>query len=89
MYDMRKSAVIHARIEPRTKRRAEDVLRDLGMSPTEAIRLFYRQICLRSGLPFRVEMPNAETRATLTKSRRGQGVESFESLDEMFASWQK
>jgi DNA-damage-inducible protein J len=83
---MRKSAVIHARIEPGTKRRAEDVLRDLGMSPTEAIRLFYRQICLRSGLPFRIEIPNAETRATLMKSRKGQGVQSVESLDEMFAS---
>jgi DNA-damage-inducible protein J len=82
---MRKSAVIHARIEPRTKRRAEDVLRDLGMSPTEAIRLFYRQICLRSGLPFRVEIPNAETGATLMKSRKGQGVEPVESVDKMFA----
>ena len=87
--DTRKSAVIHARIEPRTKRRAEDVLRDLGMSPTEAIRLFYRQICLRSGLSFRVEMPNEETRRTLMKSRKGQGVKSFESLDAMFASWAK
>ena len=65
------------------------MLRDLGMSPTEAIRLFYRQICLRSGLSFRVEMPNEETRRTLMKSRKGQGVESFESLDEMFASWEK
>ena len=86
---MRKTAVIQARSEPRTKGRAEDVWRDLGMSPTEAIRLFYRQICLRSGLPFRIEIPNAETRATLMKSRKGQGVKSFKSLDEMFASWKK
>lgn len=86
---MNKSAVIHARIEPRTKQKAENVLRDLGLSPTEAIRLFYRQICLRSGLPFPVALPNALTRRTLRKSQEGKGVTHFDSLDEMFASWEK
>jgi DNA-damage-inducible protein J len=86
---MEKSAVIHARIEPRTKQKAENVLRRLGLSPTEAIRLFYRQICLRSGLPFPVALPNALTRQTLTKSQQGKGVTRFDSLDEMFTSWEK
>ncbi len=86
---MNKSVVIHARIEPQTKRKAEGVLKHLGMSPTEAIRLFYHQICLHSGLPFPVRIPNKETRATLAKSRKGEGVESFKSLNEMFSSWEK
>ena len=84
---MNKSAVVHARVEPGTKQKAESVLRHLGLSPTEAIRLFYRQICLRSGLPFPVALPNALTTETLRKSRRGEGVTRFHSLDEMFASW--
>ncbi|KKL55729.1 hypothetical protein LCGC14_2252520, partial [marine sediment metagenome] len=41
---MEKSATVHARIEPKTKKKAEGVLKKLGMSPTEAIRLFYNQI---------------------------------------------
>jgi DNA-damage-inducible protein J len=86
---MNKSAVVHARVEPRTKKKAEGVLRKLGMSPTEAIRLFYRQICLRSGLPFRVLIPNDVTRETLDKSAEGKGVTSFDSLNEMFESWEK
>lgn len=84
-----KTAVVHARIEPQTKRKAEGVLHKLGISPTEAIRIFYRQISLRGGLPFPVEIPNASTAATLEKSRRGEGVVEFESLDEMFQSWEK
>ncbi len=84
-----KTAVVHARIEPQTKRKAEGVLRKLGLSPTEAIRIFYRQISLRGGLPFAVEIPNASTVATLEKSRRGEGVVEFDSLDEMFESWEK
>ena len=86
---MNKTAIVHARIEPRTKEKAEGVLRKLGMSPTEAIRLFYSQICLRGGIPFRVLIPNNLTKETLDKSAKGQDVESFDSLDEMFESWKK
>lgn len=86
---MNKSAVVHARIEPQTKKEAEGVLRKLGMSPTEAIRLFYTQISLRGGLPFPVIIPNRLTRKTLKKSQKGEDVQSFDSLDEMFDSWEK
>jgi DNA-damage-inducible protein J len=86
---MNKTAIIHARVEPRTKKKAEGVLRKLGMSPTEAIRLFYTQICLLGGLPFRVLIPNDLTKETLDKSAKGQDVESFDSLDEIFESWEK
>ncbi len=71
------------------KQKAEGVLNRLGISPTEAIRIFYRQISLRNGLPFAVEIPNARTAATLEKSRKGEGVTEFDSLDEMFESWEK
>ncbi len=84
-----KTAVIHARIEPQIKRQAEGVLHNLGISPTEAIRIFYKQITLRQGLPFAVAMPNECTAATLQKSRRGEDVQEFESIDSMFESWKK
>ena len=84
-----KTAVIHARIEPQIKLQAEGVLHDLGLSPTEAIRIFYRMITLRRGLPFAVAVPNERTAATLEKSRRGEEVQEFESLDAMFESWEK
>jgi DNA-damage-inducible protein J len=84
-----KTAIIHARIEPSIKRKAESVLQALGLSPTEAIRMFYRQITLRGGLPFAVIIPNEQTAAALKKSRRGEDVEEFADLDQMFESWKK
>jgi DNA-damage-inducible protein J len=84
-----KSAVIHARIEPQIKRQAEGVLHELGLSPTEAIRIFYRLITLRRGLPFAVAVPNECTVATLERSKRGEDVQDFESLEAMFESWEK
>ena len=70
------------------KRKAEGVLNRLGISPTEAIRIFYRQIYLRNGLPFAVAIPNERTAATLEKSRKGEGVTEFDSLDDMFENWE-
>jgi DNA-damage-inducible protein J len=84
---MNKTAIVHARVEPRTKKKAEGVLKKLGMSPTEAIRLFYRQICLRNGLPFAVMIPNHLTKDTLNKSAKGHDTTTFNSLEEMFESW--
>ena len=84
-----KTAVIHARIEPQTKEKAEEILRNLGLTPTEAIRIFYKQILLRGGLPFPVEIPNRLTASTLEKSRRGEEVQEFDSLEAMFNSRKK
>jgi DNA-damage-inducible protein J len=84
-----KTAVVHARLEPQTKRKAESVLNKLGISPTEAIRIFYTQISLRGGLPFSIDIPNERTTATLEKSRKGEEITEFDSVDEMFESWEK
>ncbi|PIP15846.1 MAG: type II toxin-antitoxin system antitoxin, RelB/DinJ family [bacterium (Candidatus Ratteibacteria) CG23_combo_of_CG06-09_8_20_14_all_48_7] len=86
---MNKSAVVHVRIESETKTAAEGVLRKLGLSTAEAIRLFYHQICLRNGLPFPVHIPNELTRKILAKSHQGEDVESFCSLEKMFESWER
>ena len=84
-----KTAIIHARIEPQTKQKAEGVLRQLGLTPTEAIRIFYRQISLRDGLPFPVAIPNELTSSTLEKSRRGEEIQEFESIEALFKTWEK
>ena len=86
---MNKTAIIHARVEPRTKEKAEGVLKKLGMSPTEAIRLFYTQICLRKGLPFPVLVPNELTEHTLDKSSKNKDVITFDSTEDMFKTWEK
>jgi len=84
-----KTAIIHARIEPQTKQKAEGVLRQLGLTPTEAIRIFYRQISLRGGLPFPVAIPNKLTSSTLEKSRRGEDIQEFDSIEALFKNWEK
>lgn len=47
--------VVRARVDPNLKTDAEAVFQELGLSTTEAIRMFLAQVRLRRGLPFRVE----------------------------------
>ena len=58
---MSKSAMVRARIEPELKKHAEDIFLQLGLSVTQAITLFYKQVEARNGLPFNVVIPNRET----------------------------
>ncbi len=86
---MSQTAVIHTRIDPATKAATERVLEALGLSPTEAIRLLYRQIAMRGEFPLELKVPNALTAKTLDEAEKGVGLETFDNTDELFASWDK
>lgn len=80
---MAKSETIRARVEPELKEKAERVLDKLGITPTEAIRLFYKQVALNRGLPFPVRIPNAATRKALRDAQEGRDLTEWSSLDEI------
>ena len=52
-----KTANLYARVDPDIKEQAEAILSTLGISASNAINMFYRQIILRQGLPFDVSIP--------------------------------
>ena len=83
---MTKTAMIRARMEPALKKDAEQVLADVGLSPTDAIRLFYRQIALHKGLPFEVRVPNAETRAAIDQARSRKKLKSFKTASDLLGT---
>lgn len=56
-----KSANLYARIEPDVKEQAESILSVLGISASNAINMFYKQIILNRGLPFEVKIPTARS----------------------------
>jgi DNA-damage-inducible protein J len=81
---MTKSAMVRARIQPRLKANAEEVLRKVGLSPTQAITLFYRQVELRKGLPFGVAIPNRVTRKTFADTDAGRDLTLYKDVEDMF-----
>jgi DNA-damage-inducible protein J len=81
---MSKNAVIHTRINADLKAGAEQILESVGISASEAIRLFYRQIKLHRGIPFDVKLPNKQTAETLRRSERGEEVYRAADADDLF-----
>lgn len=69
-----KTEMIHARVDPELKKNVERIFQDVGLTSTQAIRLFYRQVEMRNGLPFAVEIPNDETVATMRKTDAGEDI---------------
>ena len=53
-----KSANVAARVEPEIKEQAEAIMSKLGISVSTAINMFYRQVILQNGMPFRVYIPS-------------------------------
>jgi len=82
---MRKTATVHARIEPELKEQAEQIFHRLGLNATQAINLFYRQVELRNGLPFALVIPNDTTRQTFDDTDAGRNLIVCEDAEDMFS----
>jgi DNA-damage-inducible protein J len=81
---MNKNATIHARIDEEIKEKAEKILNIIGIKPSEAINLFYKQVVLQRGIPFKVEIPNSVTLEALKELENENDLESFDSVNELF-----
>jgi DNA-damage-inducible protein J len=79
-----KTDVVRARIEPALKQDAEAVFRKLGLSHSQAIAMFYRQVTLQHGLPFDIRVPNEITLAALREAENPGALQRYASVDELF-----
>lgn len=82
---MAKDAIINARVESKLKTKVDHIFNILGLSPTEAITLFYKQVELNNGLPFEVKVPNKLTQKTLRDSQVGKKIKKFKSTRKLYA----
>ena len=82
-----KTANIRVRVDPELKKEAESIFSGLGLSPEEAINMFYDQVSRFRGMPFAVKIPNKEMREALRQAETGEGLVEYASLDDMEAEW--
>ncbi|MBU4067658.1 MAG: type II toxin-antitoxin system RelB/DinJ family antitoxin [Proteobacteria bacterium] len=81
---MPKISTVRARIEPELKAEVEKLFKQLGLSTTEAINLFYRQIKMRKGLPFNVVIPNKTTEKVFKETDVKRNLIRCDGADDMF-----
>ena len=81
---MPKTAVVTARMEPDLKKNVESTLFQLGLTTSQAISLYFKQIEFQGGIPFPVKIPNQETISAIAESLNPQDLPAFDNLDDLF-----
>ncbi len=75
---------IRVRIDSDTKERASKALDRMGLSVSDAVRMFLVRIAEDGRFPFDLEVPNARTRKAMTELEQGGGI-SKTSTEDAFA----
>ena len=60
---MANTSAVYARIDTELKESAESILQQLGISPSSAIQMFYKQIVLTRSMPLNLQLPPQRTTA--------------------------
>jgi len=83
--------MLHIRVDDEMKNQADETLKAMGLSMSEAVRLFLHQVVVDQALPFAIKVPNAKTRQamkeadTIVTNRRAR----FDSADTLFDELEK
>ena len=65
---MAASAMIHVRVDEEIKAQATETLALMGLSVSDAVRVFLKRVVVDKAMPFDVRAPNAETRAAMAEA---------------------
>lgn len=82
---MRKTEVYQVRLDSLEKKHAFAVFKQLGITPAQAVRLFFKQVVLTKSIPFAIENQNInmEQLLKMKKNKNDQQLEQANSdMDE-------
>ena len=67
------TTMVHIRVDETLKTQAAETLAAMGLSLSDAVRVFLTRVVAEQGLPFALKAPNAETRAAIAELEAGEG----------------
>ncbi len=86
------TSMVHIRVDDEIKAQATETLAAMGLSVSEAVRLFLVRVIADQALPFELKVPNARTRRAMAEADeivRGRRELGFATADELFANLEK
>ena len=77
-----KTTTVQARIDPQLKKKGDAILKQIGISASQAVNAMYAQIVLQKGLPFALKIPSKATLEAMEELESGGGkhFSSFKKL---------
>ena len=88
---MAQSSMLHIRVDDETKTQATEALAAMGLSMSDAVRIFLKRVVNDQAFPLELKVPNAETRAAMEEARAMMKARQarFESADALFDALEK
>jgi len=82
------TTMVHVRIDERIKAEATETLAAMGLTVSDAVRVFLTRVVAEQGMPFELKTPNAETRAAMREAR-AMGKARFGSVEALIGDIEK
>lgn len=88
---MAQSSMLHIRVDDETKIQATAALAAMGLSMSDAVRIFLKRVVNDQAFPLELKVPNAETRAAMEEARAMMKARQarFESADALLDALEK
>ena len=88
---MAQSSMLHIRVDDEVKTQATEALAAMGLSMSDAVRIFLKRVVNDQAFPLELTVPNAETRAAMEEARAMMKARQarFESADALFDELEK
>lgn len=80
---MANTSAVYARIDSGLKDDAEGILAQLGISPSSAIQMLYKQIIIHRGMPFDLRLPTSKPVAIGEMSREELSMELAKGIESL------
>ena len=81
---MAKTTTISVRMDAELKTNAESILTALGLTPSQAINVFYKQITYQHGLPFLVQIPKGELNSVSINAMEEKDLDEYKNPSELY-----
>lgn len=88
---MTQSSMLHVRVDEEVKEQATQALTAMGMSVSEAVRIFLKRVVTDQAFPLELKVPNSVTRAAMQESRKmmKSGSSGYATAGAMFHDLEK
>jgi len=88
---MAATTMVHVRVSEQVKTQATETLAAMGLSVSDAVRVFLTRVVAEQQLPFALKVPNAVTRAAMIEADEIAGAHAarFTSADDLFDDLEK
>ena len=85
---MPSTTMIHVRVDDRLKAQATETLAAMGLTVSDAVRVFLTRIVAEQQLPFDLRVPNAATRDAMLEAR-AMGTARFAAAEDLIDDLQE